>query len=99
MSQTVRVSILGTEYPLRSNDELLTRELAANVDAEMKELQQKLPSQSTATIAVLTSLNFAEHEAHARENERRELDRLTSEIDHLSSLLEEVLKSTTNTES
>jgi cell division protein ZapA (FtsZ GTPase activity inhibitor) len=92
MSNTVRVSILGTEYPLRSNDEALTLELAGDVDTELKELQQKLPSQSTATLAVLTALNFAENEAHAKENERRELDRLTSEIDFLSTMLEDAMK-------
>lgn len=91
MSQTVRVSILGTEYPLRSNDELLTKELAADVDAELRELQQKLPSQSTMTLAVLTALNFAEHESHARENERRELDRSTSEIEFICASLEAAL--------
>jgi len=92
MAQTVRVTILGTEYPLRSNDEDLTKELAAEVDTELKELQSKLPSQSTNTLAVLTALNFAEHEAHARENERREIDRLASEVDYISASIEEALK-------
>jgi cell division protein ZapA (FtsZ GTPase activity inhibitor) len=92
MAQTVRVTILGTEYPLRSNDELLTKELAADVDEELRELQQKLPSQSTNTLAVLTALNFAEHEAHTKENERREMDRLSSEIEYITQSLEEALK-------
>ena len=92
MSQTVRVSILGTEYPLRSNDEELTLELASDVDAELKDLQQKLPSQSTMTLAILTALNFAEQEAHAREDERRALDRLASEIDFLSHMMQEAMQ-------
>jgi cell division protein ZapA (FtsZ GTPase activity inhibitor) len=91
MAQTVKVSILGTEYPLRSNDEQLTRDLAADVDTQLKEFQQKLPSQSTATLAVLTALNFAEQEAHAVENERRENERVASELDKLSKRIEDAL--------
>lgn len=88
MAQTIKVSILGTEYPLRSNDEALTRDLAAEVDTQLKEFQQKLPSQPTSTLAILTALNFAEQEAHAQENERRENDRVASKIDELSERLE-----------
>ena len=92
MSQTVKVSILGTEYPLRSNDEALTKQLAADVDAGLREFQHKLPSQSTTTLAVLTALNFAEEEAHARENERRETERVSLEIETISAMLEQALE-------
>lgn len=88
MAQTVKVSILGTDYPLRSNDEQLTRDLATDVDAQLKELQSKLPSQSTTTLAVLTALNFAEQEAQAVESERRENERIATELDRLSERLE-----------
>jgi cell division protein ZapA (FtsZ GTPase activity inhibitor) len=92
MSQTIKVSIFGTEYPLRSNDEALTKQLAADVDAQLREFQQKLPSQSTTTLAVLTALNFAEEESHTRENERRELDRASLEIETISTMLEQALE-------
>ncbi|MDP4200622.1 MAG: cell division protein ZapA [Bacteroidota bacterium] len=92
MAQTIKVTILGTDYPLRSNDEALTRQLAADVDAEIRELQAKLPSQSTTTLAVLSALNFAEHAAHAGENEHRELERLTSEIETMAAGLERALE-------
>jgi cell division protein ZapA (FtsZ GTPase activity inhibitor) len=92
MAQTIKVTILGTEYPLRSNDEALTRQLATDVDAELREMQAKLPSQSTTTLAVLGALNFAEQVSHAGENERRELERLTAEIETLSSTIERVLE-------
>lgn len=91
MAQTVKVSILGTEYPLRSNDEQLTRDLASEVDTQLREFQQKLPSQSTATLAILTALNFAEQEAHAVENERRENERVATELDKLSKRIEDAL--------
>ena len=92
MAQTIKVTILGTEYPLRSNDEELTRQLAADVDSEMRELQTKLPSQSTTTLAVLSALNLAEHVAHSAENERRELERVTAEIETMSSALQHALE-------
>jgi cell division protein ZapA (FtsZ GTPase activity inhibitor) len=88
MAQTVKVTIMGTEYPLRSNDEALTRELAASLDTDMHELQAKLPAQSTTTLAVLSALNFAEQSANSRASEVRELSRVTEEIDLLSERLE-----------
>ncbi len=93
MAQTVKVSILGAEYPLRSNDEVLTLQLAADVDSQLREFQAKLPAQSTTTLAVLTALNFAEQEAHALENERREVDRVAHEIETVTLALEKALES------
>lgn len=91
MAQTVKVSILGTDYPLRSNDEQLTRDLATDVDTQLRELQSKLPSQSTTTLAVLTALNFAEQEAQAIEAERRENERFAEQIEGLAKRLEDAL--------
>jgi cell division protein ZapA (FtsZ GTPase activity inhibitor) len=91
MAQTIKVSILGTDYPLRSNDEQLTRELASDVDAQLKEFQSKLPSQSTTTLAVLTALNFAEQEAQAIESERRENERLAERLEGMSKRLEDAM--------
>jgi cell division protein ZapA (FtsZ GTPase activity inhibitor) len=92
MAQTVKVTILGSEYPLRSNDEALTQQLAQEVDGQLRELQTKLPSQSTTTLAVLAALNFAEQEAHTKENERRELDRIALDLETLSSALEQAME-------
>ncbi len=92
MAQTVKVTILGSEYPLRSNDEALTQQLAQEVDGQLRELQTKLPSQSTTTLAVLAALNFAEQEAHTKENERRELDRIALDLETLSTALEQAME-------
>ena len=91
MANTVKVTILGSDYPLRSNDEALTRELAQDVDTQLKEFQHKLPNQSTTTLAVLTALNFAEQDAHTKQSEVRELERISSEIDGLSDSLEKAI--------
>jgi cell division protein ZapA (FtsZ GTPase activity inhibitor) len=92
MAQTVKVTILGSEYPLRSNDESLTQQLAQEVDGQLRELQSKLPSQSTTTLAVLAALNFAEQEAHTKENERREIDRIALDLETLSAALEQAME-------
>lgn len=91
MAESVKVTILGVDYALRTNDETLLRELAEDIDVELKELQSKLPTQPPAKLAVLNALNNAERNAHARANEVRELERLTDEIDRLSDKLQEIL--------
>ncbi len=88
MSESIKVNILGTEYSLRTNDEELVRELAAELDTELKDLQQKLPGKPPTTLAVLTALNTSEMKAHAEMNELREMERLASEIEGLCEELE-----------
>ena len=92
MAQTVKITILGTEYPLRSNDEGLTLQLGQDVDGYLRELQTKLPSQSTTTLAVLGALNYAEQEAHTKENERREIDRIAQDLETLATSLEQAME-------
>jgi cell division protein ZapA (FtsZ GTPase activity inhibitor) len=89
MSESIKVQILGSEYSLRTNDEELVRELAAELDTELKDLQQKLPGKPPTTLAVLTALNTFEQHAHAQMNELREIERLADEIENLSAALED----------
>ena len=88
MSEPVKVNILGSEYSLRSNDEELVRELAAELDTELKDLQQKLPGKPPTTLAVLTALNISEQHVHAQMNELREIERLAEEIEALCESVE-----------
>ena len=88
MAETVKVHILGSEYSLRSNDEELVSELAAELDTELKDLQQKLPGKPPTTLAVLTALNISEEQVHAQMNELREIERLAGEIENLCDMLE-----------
>ena len=83
MSESIKVTILGSEYSLRTNDEELVHELAAELDSELKDLQQKLPGKPPTTLAVLTALNTSEQYAHAQMNELREIERLAGEIENL----------------
>jgi cell division protein ZapA (FtsZ GTPase activity inhibitor) len=93
MSDPVKITILGTEYSLRTNDEGLLSELAAEIDDELKSLQQKFPTQAPAKLAVLTALNTAEKIAHNQQNELRELERIREEIDQTADDLESLLRS------
>jgi cell division protein ZapA (FtsZ GTPase activity inhibitor) len=88
MSESVKVTILGTEYSLRTNDEELVHELAAELDTELKDLQQKLPGKPPTTLAVLTALNISEEYVHGQMNELREVERLAGEIESLCDILE-----------
>ena len=88
MSESVKVTILGSEYSLRTNDEALVKELAAELDTELKDLQQKLPGKPPTTLAVLTALNISEQQVHAQMNELREIERLAREIEALCETLE-----------
>lgn len=93
MSEPVKITILGTEYSLRTNDEGLLGELAAEIDGELKSLQQKFPTQAPAKLAVLTALNVAEKIAHNQQNELRELDHIREQIDALTEELETLTRS------
>lgn len=88
MADPVKVTILGTDYSLRTNDESLLGELAAEIDGELKSLQQKFPTQAPAKLAVLTALNVAEKIAHNQQNELRELGAVKEQIDGLTDELE-----------
>jgi cell division protein ZapA (FtsZ GTPase activity inhibitor) len=91
MAQSIKVTILGNEYPLRSNDEELTKQLAADVDTQLRELQSKLPSQSTTTLSVLTALNYAEQDAQTKQQQLTDLERVAGELEALCATLEQAL--------
>ncbi len=79
MPQTsLRVEILGHEYPLRVDeaDEAFTREVAAYVDERMQSFRNDVPGVSDMTHAVLSALAIAE-ELHLAWGE---LERLRSAV-------------------
>jgi cell division protein ZapA (FtsZ GTPase activity inhibitor) len=88
MSEPIKVTILGTDYSLRTNDEPMLREIAGDLDSELKDLQQKLPGKPPTTLAVLSALNSAEQLVHAHENELRETERLADEIEAMCEEIE-----------
>jgi cell division protein ZapA len=56
-----KIQIYGKRYSLKStSDELSTEEVAAYVDAKMRELAEVRSKTSSADLAVLTALNIAQ---------------------------------------
>lgn len=91
MSESIKVTILGSDYTLRTNDEELTRDIAEDLDSELKDLQQKLPGKPPTTLAVLSALNSAEQLVHHQNAELRELERVTAELEALCDEVEKVV--------
>lgn len=70
MERSIRVRILGRDYPLRvrqEEDEAATREMAGSVDARMQAFKRQHPDQPDLVAAVVTALSFAEELATLRE--------------------------------
>ncbi len=62
MQKSIRVQILGKEYPLRvdENDETSMREVADTVDMRMQNFKAKHPDQPDLVAAVVSALALAE---------------------------------------
>ncbi len=96
MPQTsLRVEILGHEYPLRveESDAAFTREVAAYVDKRMRSFRRDVPGVSDLTHAVLSALALAE-ELHLARAELESLRHAASAeadalADHLDAALAE----------
>lgn len=60
--KSIKVSILGKQYPLKINegDEEMMYEIAEYVDNRFQEFRKALINQSESTIMVLASLSIAE---------------------------------------
>jgi len=94
MERTIRVTINGREYPLRTSeeDEAFTRRIAGLVDQRMRESARQAPGHPDLTHAVLAGLTLSEELLHARD----ELDRLRSALNDAAGLadrLDAVLES------
>lgn len=94
MEKTIRVQVLGKEYPLRIEeaDEAMTREMAAYVDAKMKAFRQAFPKQPEVTTAVVTALALAEELFSAREAQARTLAETDEEAARLDAVLEAAMQ-------
>jgi len=73
---TLSVTIFGSEYKIKGADPDYIGEVAAYVDAKMRELDRRLTSGAPAKIAILTSLNIADELFR----ERKEKDRLMKDL-------------------
>ena len=93
MEKSIRVRILGRDYPLRvqEEDEASTREMAAYVDAQMRAFKTAHPEQSDLVTAVVTALALAEELYTARETTPTSAPALDDELEALNQLLADAL--------
>ena len=94
MDTSIRVRILGREYPLRvqEGDEALTRDIAAYVNAKMEAFRKAHPEQSELTTAVITALGIAEELHTAWEREDRAVAALDADLSALAETLDAALR-------
>ncbi len=87
---SVKVTIYGTEYPVKGDaDSQYIEEVAAYVDEKMREVAQGLSVKSTTKVAILTALNITDELFTAR----RSNSDMTEEIhNRISDLTERVKK-------
>ncbi|CAM3311082.1 cell division protein ZapA [Rhodothermus bifroesti] len=75
MEKSIRVTIMGRDYPLRirPEDEELMRQLAASIDEKMRAFRAAHPDQPELTAAVIVALSLAEA-LHETQTALRALD-------------------------
>jgi cell division protein ZapA len=93
-SKSIRVKIFGTEYPLKGEDEELTRQAAAYVDSLMNQFHDRIPELTPAQIAVLTALNIAEELLKSRRINQSTIDEIEEQVKSISDRIKIVLNTT-----
>lgn len=93
MEKSIRIRILGRDYPLRVRDgeEALTRDIAAYVNTKMEAFRDAHPEQSDLTTAVITALAIAEELYATWENEDQAQADLDAKLGALSDTLDAAL--------
>ena len=93
MEKSIRVRILGRDYPLlvREQNETLTRDMAAYVNGKMQAFKKAHPEQSDLVTAVMTALSLAENLLDTSEKDNQTLHALDHELSALDRALAEAL--------
>lgn len=89
--KSLRVKIFGSEYPLRGEDEEMTKSVASYVDEMIERIHEKIPDQPPLTIAVLTALNVTEDMMKDREKSHIVLQNLNGELQKMTQHLSDVM--------
>ncbi len=76
MEKSIRVRVLGRDYALRvsEEDEAMTREIVAYLDAKMRAFHRAFPDQPELTTAVIAALAIAEEYFTLRDQRDRHLE-------------------------
>jgi len=91
--KSIKVKIFGSEYPLRGENEDLTKRIASYVDAMLTRIHDKIPEQPPLTVAVLSALNITEDLMKEREQNQQAAMRVQTEIVKLGNYLDNCLES------
>ncbi|MEX0602634.1 MAG: cell division protein ZapA [Bacteroidota bacterium] len=98
--KSIKVKIFGSEYPLRGENEDLTKKIAAHVDGMLTDIHGRIPEQPPLTVAVLAALNISEELLKEREEQKQASRELETELTKLSNYLDNCLDTgTTDRES
>lgn len=91
-AKSIRVRIFGSEYPLRGEDEQLTKRIAEHVDTMLNSIHERIPEQPPLTVAVLAALNITEEYMKEQNSKQEALSRVEEEITKLSNYLDNCLE-------
>jgi len=88
---SVKVTIFGTEYPVKGDaDSQYIEEVAAYVDEKMREVAQGLSVKSTTKVAILTALNITDELFTARRTNSDMTEEIHNRISDLTERVKEV---------
>ncbi|MCU0411999.1 MAG: cell division protein ZapA [Bacteroidetes bacterium] len=90
-SKSIKVKIFGSEYPLKGENEDLTKRIATYVDSMLTTIHEKIPEQPPLTVAVLTALNITEDLMKERERNQQAMNHMETELVKLSNYLDNCL--------
>ena len=87
--RTVRVTLLGQEYPIRADaDADYVRAVAAYLDDRLRAIYEAEPSRPPLKIAILTALNLSDELFTLRREKQELMERYETKVreftDHLS---------------
>jgi cell division protein ZapA len=89
-AQTTRVEIFGTEYSVRADagaEEQYVRDIAAYVDAKMKEISESQKLVSSTKIAILAAINLADEIFQGKNRNEKADQHVSAKVLELSEVL------------
>ena len=89
-AQTTRVEIFGTEYSVRADagaEEQYVKDIAAYVDAKMKEISEKQKLVSSTKIAILAAINLADEVFQSKHRSDKTTQDASAKVLELSEVL------------
>jgi cell division protein ZapA len=87
-NNVIRVTIYGTEYPVRGESDVeYIRQVAEYVDRKMNEVDRNTSAKSTLKVAILAALNIADELFREKAEKESLVQRFEEEISKLTNLL------------